>query len=236
MKQSMKSLALLLSLTFALTACGGGDDYAAPLDTSAALLTVEADGTTTFDSSVLSATLGTLPLESLSAAEQDSLIYMREEEKLARDVYSSFDQLWGASLPIFDNISDSEATHTEAVLKLLQRYGLPDPAAVTVAGQFINQDLQALYVQMLASGSASLIDALKVGAAIEEVDIIDIQAALVYVDNQDIRLVYENLLKGSRNHLRSFVQTLQQKGVVYVPQYLSPADYQAIISSPMERG
>lgn len=74
------------------------------------------------------------------------------------------------------------------------------------------------------------------GAEIEEVDIVDLQAALVYVDNQDIRAVYGNLLKGSRNHLRAFVLALQQQGVVYTPQYLTPADYQAIVGTSIEAG
>ena len=81
-----------------------------------------------------------------------------------------------------------------------------------------------------------MIDALKVGAAIEEIDMIDINKALLGIDNQDIVLVYQNLLKGSRNHLRSFVSNLALQGVTYVPQYMPAADYQAIINAPIERG
>ena len=77
----------------------------------------------------------------------------------------------------------------------------------------------------------SLVEALKVGAAIEEIDIIDLQAAQAIVDNRDIRLVYESLLSGSRNHLQAFVRALQQQGVVYTPQYLTPAEYAAIIAT-----
>jgi hypothetical protein len=64
---------------------------------------------------------------------------------------------------------------------------------------------------------------------------VDIRQALVGIDNQDIRLVYENLEKGSRNHLRSFVNNLQQRGVTYSPQYLDAAAYTAIVTSPTER-
>ena len=53
---------------------------------------------------------------------------------------------------------------------------------------------------------------------------------------RSIRAVYGNLLKGSRNHLRAFVQALQQQGVVYTPQYLTPADYQAIVGTSIEAG
>ena len=80
-----------------------------------------------------------------------------------------------------------------------------------------------------------MIDALKVGAAIEEIDMIDINKALLGIDNQDIVLVYQNLLKGSRNHLRSFVANLVNQGVTYVPQYMGVVDYSAIIATPIER-
>ena len=73
------------------------------------------------------------------------------------------------------------------------------------------------------------------GAAIEEIDMIDINTALLNIDNQDIRLIYDNLLKGSRNHLRSFVNTLLNQGVTYVPQYMDALAYAVIVSTPIER-
>ncbi len=80
-----------------------------------------------------------------------------------------------------------------------------------------------------------MVAALQVGAAIEEIDLVDIEAALLNIDNQDIRMVYDNLAKGSRNHLRSFVKNLEQQNVVYVPQYLSVTAYNAIVTTPTER-
>jgi hypothetical protein len=88
---------------------------------------------------------------------------------------------------------------------------------------------------LVAAGSVSLVEGLKVGAAIEEIDMIDLNKALLETNNQDITLVYQNLLKGSRNHLRSFVSNLSNQGVTYVPQYMAVADYQAIVTTPMER-
>jgi ERCC4-type nuclease len=81
----------------------------------------------------------------------------------------------------------------------------------------------------------SYVEGLKVGAAIEELDMVDINTAMLQVDNQDIRLVYDNLLKGSRNHLRSYVKTLANQGVTYVPQYMAVADYTAIVTTAIER-
>ena len=136
---------------------------------------------------------------------------------------------------MFGNIARSEATHTEAVRQLLARYALIDPASTLAAGVYANTTLQGLYTQLVAAGTPSLVEALKVGAAIEEIDMIDLNKALLDIDNQDIVLVYQSLLKGSRNHLRAFVTALTAQGVIYVPQYMALADYQTIISTPMER-
>jgi len=186
-------------------------------------------------SAALTATLATLPIETLSVAEQESLAFMREEEKLAHDVYIQLDGLWRGYTKVFGNIANSEASHTESVRQLLVRYNLPDSTATLPAGVFQNTTLQNLYTQLVAAGSVSLVEGLKVGAAIEEIDMIDLNKALLETDNQDITLVYQNLLKGSRNHLRSFVSNLAKQGVTYVPQYMAEADYLAIVSTPLER-
>jgi hypothetical protein len=198
-------------------------------------MTVDANGVSTFNATALSAALTALPLEPLSTAEQATLIYMREEEKLAHDVYAQFNTLYSGYTRVFGNISTSEATHAESIRQLLVRYNLTDPAATTAPGVFQNFTLQGLYTQLVATGSVSYDEGLKVGAAIEELDMVDINTALLQVDNQDIRLVYDNLLKGSRNHLRSYVNTLVNLGVTYVPQFMVPADYTAIVTTAIER-
>jgi len=165
----------------------------------------------------------------LSPEEAEALIYMREEEKLAHDVYLAFYNQWG--MAIFQNIAASEQTHTTAVLSLLDRYGLSDPAS-SQAGVFTNPDLQALYDQLVARGSQSLAEALQVGGLIEETDILDLQTRLSQVDNLDIVQVFNNLLRGSTNHLRAFSSTYNtQTGEIYEPLTLSQADYQTILSS-----
>jgi hypothetical protein len=173
-------------------------------------------------------------MEALSSEEQSSLQFMREEEKLARDVYITLYDKWGVN--IFSNISKSEQTHMDAVLLLLTKYSLTDPVGTNAIGVFSNTELQHLYDELVAQGEMSLLDAYQVGATIEDLDIFDLANALDNNDNQDNTLVYEMLSKGSRNHLRSFYGNILNVGGSYTPQYITQAAFDAIINSPKETG
>ena len=141
----------------------------------------------------------------LSEEEAASLLFMREEEKLAHDGYVTLYDQWG--LRVFRNIAASEQKHTGAVARLLDAYGLEDPTIGNGVGEFTNPTLQALYDDLVAQGSISAAEALKVGVAIEELDIADLEQRIAETDNADIQLVYSNLLAGSANHLRAFSTT-----------------------------
>ncbi len=173
-------------------------------------------------------------LPSLDAAEADNLTYMREEEKLARDVYQAMDTLWQA--PIFENIALSEQQHTSTVKGFLDKYSLPDPATPDEPGVYTDPALQQLYTDLAARGEASYLEALRVGGLIEEVDIADLDAAIAATDNADLKQMYGNLQKGSRNHLRAYAAEIERLGAVYRAQHLDQAAVDAIIDSPMERG
>jgi len=174
-----------------------------------------------------------LPKQRLSEKEKEELLYMREEEKLARDVYSTLYRKW--RLSIFRNIARSEQRHMDMVGVLIKKYGLKDPVIDRV-GVFTNKHIQELYNKLVAEGEKSLIDALKVGALIEELDITDLKKAMANTDNRDIRIVYANLMKGSRNHLRAFTRVLSRFGYSYEPKYLSVGEFESIVSTPIERG
>ena len=161
------------------------------------------------------------------------LLYMREEEKLARDVYDYLYEKWNTI--IFDNISNSEQIHMDRVLDLINLYGLEDPA-LPEAGAFTNEDLQNLYNDLIAIGDSSLIYALIVGATIEEVDIIDLQDYISVTEDENIQCLYGNLMKGSRNHLRAYYHKLEWMGVTYTPQFLSDDDFYSIVNAPHEIG
>ena len=182
----------------------------------------------------LQAQITSLPIEPISPAESGSLSFMREEEKLARDVYITLYNKWGVN--IFTNISNSEQTHMEAILMLLNKYSLTDPVGSNAVGVFNNTTLQNLYSQLVAQGNISVLEAYKVGATIEDLDIFDLKNALLGNDNQDIKLVYDMLTKGSRNHMRSFYKNILNVGGTYLPQYITQAEFDAIINSAMETG
>lgn len=171
----------------------------------------------------------------ISGEEALGLQFMRDEERLAHDVYAAMYKRW--DLPVFDNIAASEQKHADAIATLLDRYDLTDPAEGNSPGEFTDRELQALYDQLIAQGNKSAADALKVGAAIEEIDILDLQERLADTDNADIQMVYENLLAGSENHLRAFVWNLETRtGETYAPQYLDQKAYDAIVKAASGRG
>ena len=175
-----------------------------------------------------------VPGATLSQHEIGHMLYMREEEKLAHDVYSVFSGYWGAQ--IFSQIVTAEQRHMNAVLGLLQRYGIPDPVANAGLGQFTDTNLISMYETLVRKGAKSYADALYAGGLIEEVDIADLALAVSSTNRPDIIRVYNNIHRGSRNHLRSFAGALAQLGISYQPQKLSATEVRLILSSPMENG
>ena len=222
------TISLGLAIVLLLTGCDSSSDD------NSSVIVVDENGNTSIDLQTLSEELNPA-VAGLTVEDVAGLIFMKEEEKLARDTYLALYDVW--NLSIFQNISNSEQTHTDAVGVLLDQYAIADPSSSNNNGEFNDATLQNLYNQLVVQGSISLSDALKVGAAIEEIDIIDLSEYIAQTDVADIILVYENLMKGSRNHLRSFVSTLKNlTGETYVPQYLSQEEYDSIIDSSFERG
>ncbi len=175
-----------------------------------------------------------LPFEELSQQEKDGLVKMREEEKLARDVYIYLNDLWQNR--VFSRIAESEQRHMDAVAALLAKYGITDPVNGMGPGQFNSSEMQDLYNSLTAKGATSLEEALLVGATIEDLDIKDLEELLKTSDNEDILTIYQNLVKGSRNHLRAFTSQLSNLGITYQAQFLTQEEVDSIIKSPWERG
>lgn len=170
---------------------------------------------------------------SLSDADLASLLKMKEEEKLARDVYAAFNAKWGKQP--FKHISKAEDTHLKAVVSLLKLYNSQD-TIIAEAGKFSDIKIQALYDEMVLKGDSSLINALSISALIEEMDIADIKSILSSTTNTNLLIVLENLLSGSRNHLRAFDKQLNYLGIKYIPVYLTIEEYNKIVTTDNEQG
>lgn len=162
----------------------------------------------------------------LTDAEVTSLMEMREEEKFAREVYLAMNAKY--NYRTFANIAKSENAHTSALLYLIKGFGLTDPSPVA-ATEFSNPLFTDLYAQLTAKGSVSLVEALKVGAFIEEYDIADLQRHLAETENATVAKVYGNLLRGSKFHLKAFTNALKIQGATYTPTVISIEEYNEIL-------
>lgn len=188
----------------------------------------------------------------LDFSEEAHLVFMREEEKLARDVYITL----GMQFPdyqIFGNIDDSEQRHTCAVCDMLEKYGVDDPSTNDNVGVYTGEDygpyFTEKYSELTTLGSRSALDALRVGALIEELDMKDINfcpteivaqdngidsemdCGKIYTDNPDVQRLLTSLLEGSENHLRAFVKNIEviQGEGSYQAQYLTQEEVDKIL-------
>ena len=207
-------LSMLIAVSVSLAACDSTTD---PVSNSST------------ESLYLANIIGGIDVYDLSDSEAAALIFMREEEKLARDVYTKFYETY--ELKIFNNINSSEQKHMDAIKFLLDSYELEDPVGDNEIGEFENEELQVLYNTLLEQGNESLVAALEVGGIIEEVDIIDLLDYIEDIDdNLDIINVYTNLEKASEQHLRAFVRNLAARGITYEPHFLDQETYNRIIN------
>lgn len=226
----MKKIALIplfISSLLVISSCSAND-----ITTSNQVQEQNIEGVTPISPDDVEEQLNSIDKTSISQTEIDSIIWMREEEKLAKDVYTTLGKVWG--LNIFTNISTAEQSHTDSVKTLIDRYGLIDPITDETIGVFQNETFSKLYQELVKQGSISLVEALKVGALIEELDIKDLQERTT--TTPDINLVFQNLERGSRNHLRAFTRQLSQQGETYVPIYISQSEFDEITTSEIERG
>ena len=173
-------------------------------------------------------------VDPLTEVEIPLVIQMRQEEKMARDVYQTLNETWTSD--VVARIAASEQRHMDAIAKVIATQDMNDPITDDTVGVYPDANFVDLYNSLTEQGSASYIEALKVGAYIEELDIMDLEASLTDVTNEQLIRVFTNLLRGSRNHLRAFVSALALEGETYSPQIMSQEDYDSIINAGVERG
>lgn len=223
------ALAALMATGSTFASCDKSSDVST--ESNVPVLDVKSEGT----SFALGANLtGVLPPSPpATPSEADMLTYMKEEEKLAKDVYTTLNAKW--NVQIFTNIANAEATHINAVVGLMEHLGVSNTALLPV-GEFQNPEFTILYNQLVAQGSISLAEAYKVGALIEDKDIFDVSTDMQNTSNASILLVFDNLKRASGNHLRAFTKQLTALGTTYTPQFIDQATYAQIIGTPMEQG
>lgn len=138
----------------------------------------------------------------VSSTVKAQLIYLMQEEKLARDVYAA---LAAKNItPKFANITRSEQMHMDELAIILKTYGIADPTAGKKPGVFTDKKLTALYKTLMAKGVKSATDAIEVGILIEETDIKDLDKLSKSITQADIKLMISKLRAGSVNHLAAF--------------------------------
>lgn len=168
---------------------------------------------------------------SLTEEEKVGLLFMLEEEKLARDTYIYMNNLW--SMNQFDNIKNSEQTHMNSIKTILDQNNID--YTILPEGQFDNENLQNLYNQFVIDGQVSSSNALQIGATIEDLDIVDLEDYINESTNQVLISTYQSLQCGSRNHLRSFVSAINNNESIYIPQFLTIEEYENILNGSHEQ-
>ncbi len=190
----------------------------------------------------------------LDATEASHLTFMREEEKLARDVYLTFANQY-PNQGVFSNIATtSEQTHTDTMRDKLAQYNLPDPNPnandlPAELGQFYGEEWGWYFTEKFGVltnwGMNSELDALYAGAFIEELDMHDIAVCpqvmtdngygetcgLSYTDEAGLQNAYSSLIDGSESHLRAYVGQIE--AIIgagnYQAQYLTQEEVDTIL-------
>ena len=167
----------------------------------------------------------------INQIDTGALLFMLEEEKLARDTYTFLDSKWNINQ--FANIKKSEQSHMDAIIKLLEQYNIS--YTILPYGEFAEDNLQSYYNQFIENGQINQINALQIGATIEDLDIVDLEEYIKKTTNSSIISVFESLQCGSENHLRAFVSSIENSGSTYTSQFLTEENYNLIISGTNEK-
>jgi len=151
----------------------------------------------------------------LTDAQKEGLLFMYDEEKMARDVYLSLNAI--NPHRTLENIATrAEQTHMDQVYSLIEKYDL-DPQntlASLPANTFDLPEIQDLYDSLTTLGTPSVQASLEVGCMVEVTDINDLLERMENLeDADDIKTVYSALLSGSYSHYWSFDNALKTLGV-----------------------
>jgi hypothetical protein len=198
--------------------------------TPSEIIEVKSDGATTFALSGVTPAFDSTA--DLTADEIEFIFAVREDEKIARDLYISFFGKFG--LKPFENIGKAEDNHIKATEKLFDYYEIDYPA-LSGNGKFENAIRQKLFDSLLLKVNTEL-DAFKVMAVLEESNIVEYGAVIKTVVNPNIKMVIENLAKASANHFKAAIRQITALGGTYTPEFLTQEQYRAVIAIGFEKG
>ena len=228
MGYKIKCLLTFLILAISLTSCDKESEF---LPRSVDMLDVDrATGYSKINFSFARTHINNLPFEVLSHKEEQGLMFLREEEKVITDFYTTIRNTWDNL--ILENLGSSEKTHFNATVILVNKYSLIDPIDQFGVGEFPNAGMQAYYDYLISEGNKSVEDTYKMASLAGEANIVSLKNQLSRItNNQDFRLLYNNLMATSRNHLRITVNHFERLGGTYVPRILNEMDFREIMES-----
>lgn len=232
--KTINFLKITLFSLFALTivSCNNSDEFDNGANEPLAVLKVaQEDGVSSFVTPNICPVLNVT--DPLTADEIEFLFAMREDEKMAKDLYTAF----GAQYPTavqFSRIATAEATHVAAIETMLTYYEVSFPA-LTPAGVFADAEKQAQYDAFLAQGT-TIQGAFEVMALLEEENIAAYKAVEATATNANIKLILANMVRASSNHLKAAVRQLTILGITYTPTHLDQATFDEVISSAFAQG
>lgn len=171
--------------------------------------------------------VGAMIAQPLGADERRDLLQICELRKLARDLYSELARRWGALALV--HVGIAEEAHLDAIGALLEHDGLADPLPGRAVGESGDPQIRALHAQLAEMGLRSEMAAFQVGLLVEELGLRDLSAARSRTHQPEITAVYDDLMRSSRNHMRTFFRQMQRFEGEYVPQYLALTDFEAIV-------
>jgi hypothetical protein len=164
-------------------------------------------------------------LSNLTKDEILEIKHMREEEKLARDVYRTLSKTTNSR--VFNNIPVSEQKHMDVFYQLIVRYNLEDPVKdETKIGIYTDKSFTKLYNDLIKKGQKSDRDAYEVGAMVEDINMFNLIKYGKKTDKADLKLAYSTLLTQSKNHMTAFIKNLKKEGGTFKPTYLSQKQFE----------
>lgn len=155
----------------------------------------------------------TTPRSTLTPQLANSIQFMYNEERLAKDVYLDIYKRQPVK-QLTKIAQQAEVKHIAAVNQLASKYGLNTGSYPN--GKYPEQELQSLYNKLYSKGIRSQKDALEVGCMVEVVDIDDLNKYIGQAqasNAQDVLSVFNYLRKGSYNHYWAFDKGLKNIGV-----------------------